>query len=222
MARCLSKSGGAEAYAKVKSAAMTGKVEMAGHNISGPASVFQQGDKTYSVIELPGVGKIEEGFDGKTAWEINALTGPRIKDGEEKAATVRASKMGLDLMSTWKTFYKEARTIGQEDVDGKPAWQVRLTPKEGKPEIFSFDRESGLLVRVAQTMTTPLGEIPVEAEFTDYRPVEGILTPFTMTQKAMSQVMVMHFDKVEWNPRLPADRFELPPVIRTLTDRQKP
>jgi hypothetical protein len=217
--RCLAKSGGAEAYSKVKSAAMTGTVEIVGRNITGPVSVFQQGDKTYTVIELPGIGKVEEGYDGKTAWENNALQGPRIKDGEEKAATVRSSRM--NLMGTWRDYYLRARTVGEEDVEGKPAWKVEMSPLEGKPETFFFDKDSALLVRMTQTVSSAMGEIPVDVNLTDYRSVNGIQTPFTLTQKAMSQVMAMHFDKVEWNPVLPANRFDPPASIRALLDRKK-
>ncbi len=218
LARSLAKSGGEAAHAKVKGAIMTGKVEMVGHNISGPVEVFSQGDKNYTVIELPGVGTVEEGYDGETAWEVNALTGPRIKDGEEKNATVRASR--LDLLTAWKDLYKEARTLGEETFDGKPAWKLQLTPNDGgKPEVMYFDKASGLLVRMSQTITTALGEIPVEGELSDYRSVGGILTPFSMTQKAMSQVMTMRFDKVEWNPAMPPHRFDLPPAIKALKSK---
>src|SRR3954467_5485678 len=81
----LERSGG-KAYAEVKSLEMTGTVEMVDHNITGPVSVFQAGPKSYMLIELPGLGKVEEGFDGETAWEVNALQGARIKEAEEKAA----------------------------------------------------------------------------------------------------------------------------------------
>jgi hypothetical protein len=217
--RCLVKSGGAEAYARVKSAKMTGTVELVGHNISGPVSVYQQGDKTYTVIELAGLGKVEEGFDGKTAWETNSLQGPRIKEGEERAATIRSSRM--NLMGSWREYYNDARTTGEEDVNGKPAWKVELTPKEGKPETFYFDKSSALLVRITQTASSALGEIPVDVSLSDYRAVGGIQTPFALTQKAMSQVMAMHFDKVEWNPEIPANRFDPPPAIQALIGKGK-
>jgi len=40
--------------------------------------------------------------------------------------------------------------------------------------------------------------------------VDGIKTPFTLTQKAMSQTIVMRFDKVQYNASIPAGRFDLP------------
>jgi hypothetical protein len=111
--------------------------------------------------------------------------------------------------------------VGSEDVEGKPAWKVEMTPKEGKPETFYFDKETMLLVRTTATITTPLGEIPVDALMGDYRAVDGIQTPFTLTQKAMSQVIVMKFDKVQYNARIAADRFDLPPAVKALAAKRK-
>lgn len=211
----LERSGGAAAFSKLKSAVMTGTVELAGHNIKGPVTVYQQNGKSYTAIEMPGIGKIEEGFDGDTAWEANALQGPRIKQGEERAAMARSSR--ISMLNSWRDLYTDARTLGSEDVNGKQAWKVEMTPKEGKPEILDFDKESGLLVRSSETIITPLGAIPVQAEMSDYRMVDGIMTPFTMTQRAMDQVMVMHFDKVTYNAAIPADRFDLPPSVKALS-----
>ena len=215
----LDRSGGAQALAKAKNAVMTGTVEMAGHNITGPVELYQEGSKSYSVITLPGIGKVEEGFDGETAWDMNALQGARIKDGEEKANIERSSK--ISVLSSWRDYYKQAKTIGSEDVEGKPAWKVEMTPKEGKPEMFYFDKDTMLLVRTTATVATPLGEIPVEAMMGDYRVVDGIKTPFTMTEKAMSQVMVMKFDKVQYNAPIAADRFDLPPAVKALAAKRK-
>jgi hypothetical protein len=213
----LARSGGAAAYARVKSFVMTGTVEMTGHNINGPISIYQQGDKTYSVTELPGIGKIEEGCDGETAWEMNALQGARIKDGPEKVASMRAAKM--TLLSTWRESYKSARTVGIENVDGKPAWKVEMTPKEGAPEMYYFDRKSALLVRMTQTLPTALGDIPVDVSLSDYRPVDGIQTPFAMVQKAMSQTLNMRFDKVTYNAKIEPTRFDLPLPVKALLKR---
>jgi hypothetical protein len=215
----LERSGGAAAFARLKSVVMTGTVEMAGHNISGPITLYQQNGKSYTVIELPGVGKVEEGFDGKTAWESNMLQGARIKDGEERAAMERSAR--ISVLDSWREVYTSAKTVGSEDVGGKPAWKVEMTPKEGKPETFFFDKATGLLVRSTETLATAMGDIPVESELSDYRPVDGVQTPFTMTQKAMSQTMVMHFAKVTYNAPIPPDRFDLPAPVKALAEKSK-
>jgi hypothetical protein len=215
----LEKSGGAAAFARVKSGVMTGSVEMAGHNIKGPLTLFQKDGKSYTEIELPGIGKVEEGFDGSTAWESNAIQGARIKEGEERALVVRASH--ISLLDSWREFYTSAKTMGSEDVGGKPAWKVEMTPKEGKPETLFIDKESGLMVRSTQTVAMAMGDIPVEAEMSDYRTVDGVKTAFTLTQKAMGQVMVMRFDKVTYNAEIPTERFNLPASVQALADKKK-
>src|SRR5215472_2679963 len=106
----LQKSGGAEAFAKARNAVLTGKVEMAGRNIGGPVEIYQEDGKSYTAINLPGIGKVEEGFDGQTAWEMNSLQGPRVKDGEERAAVVRNSRMSV--LDGWRDFYSSAKTVG--------------------------------------------------------------------------------------------------------------
>src|SRR5882757_3113674 len=84
--RFIDRSGGAEAYARAKNVSMKGTVELAGRNINGTVSVMQEGEKSYTVMDLPGIGAVEEGFDGQTAWGLSALQGPRILEGDEKIA----------------------------------------------------------------------------------------------------------------------------------------
>lgn len=217
--RSVAKTGGAAAYARVKNMTLTGTVEMEGHNISGPISMYQEGDKSYSVIELPGIGRIEEGSDGDTVWEVNSLQGARIKEGAERTAAIRAAKM--TPLSSWREYYVSARTLGSENVAGKPAWKVQMTPKDGAPEIFYFDRASELLVRTTQTLPTALGDIPVDVVFSDYRAVDGVRMPFRMTQQAMSQTLNMRFDQIACNVAMEPGRFGLPAAVQALLAKRK-
>jgi hypothetical protein len=217
--RYIEKSGGADAYAKAKNMSMTGTVEMAGRNISGTVTILEEGEKSYTSMDFPGIGKVEEGFDGETAWEDSALEGPRILEGDEKAAAKRAAT--LALITSWRQVYKEAHISGEAEVEGKPAWKVDMLPREGKPETFFFEKDSGLLVRISAVLSTAMGEIATEATMSDFRPVNGILTPFTQTEKAMSQTIIMHFDKIAYNAEIPGARFNLPESVKAKRDRKK-
>jgi hypothetical protein len=212
-------SGGAEAYASAKNMSMSGTVEMAGRNISGTVTILEEGEKSYTAMDFPGIGKVEEGFDGETGWENSAIEGPRILEGDEKAAAKRAAT--LALITSWREVYKEARTVGEADVDGKPAWKVDMMPKEGKPESFFFDKDSGLLVRISAVVSSALGDIATEATMSDFRKVDGILTPFAISEKAMSQNIVMRFEKIAYNAEIPNDRFDLPESLKSKRDRTK-
>jgi len=204
--RYIDKSGGAEAYEKAQNMSMIGTVEMAGRNISGTVTIFEEGEKSYTAMDFPGIGKVEEGYDGETAWEDSALEGPRILEGDEKAAAKRAAT--LALITSWRKVYKDAHTAGEADV-------------EGKPETFFFDKESGLLVRISAVLATAMGDIATEATMSDFRSVDGILTPFAITEKAMSQNIVMRFNKIAYNAEIPKDRFALPASVKAKQDRKK-
>ena len=218
--RCIQKEGGEKAIERAQTAVMTGTVELIGHNISGPLQIYQDGDKSYMEIELAGIGKIEEGFNGTVAWESNVLQGPRVKEGAELEAAKRSSR--ISVLGDWTDYYKSATTEGSEDVNGKPAWKVSMAPKDGTAaEHFFFDRDSGLLIKMTQTLPTAMGDIPVEMTMGDYRPVDGILTPFLMTQAAIGQNMALHIEKVSYTAKIPADRFALPPDVQAIVDKKK-
>jgi hypothetical protein len=219
MQRFIERSGSAASFANAKNVSMTGTVEIEGRNIGGSVTVVEAGEKSYTAMDLPGVGKLEEGFDGTNAWQMSALEGPRLLDGDEKRAIQTASS--LALMTSWKTIYKSAQTVGEETIDGHPAWKVAMTPNQGKPETFFFDKDSGLLLRISMTLSTPLGEIPTQVTMSDYRAVNGIQTPSTLIQAAMNQNIVMHFDRVVYNATLPPVQFDPPPDVKALLDKRK-
>jgi len=219
--RCIQSEGGVKAIEHAQTAVTTGTVELIGHNISGPLEIYQQGNKSYMDIELPGIGKVEEGFDGEVAWESNVLQGPRVKDGDELEAAKRSAR--ISVLGDWKEYYKSAVTENAEDVDGKPAWKVGMTPIKGTDvEHFFFDRDSGLLVKMTQILPTAMGDVPVVMTLGDYHEIDGLQTPFLMTQSAMGQNLAMHIDKVVYNTTIPPGKFDLPPDVKAILAKKKP
>ncbi|HYA17478.1 MAG TPA: hypothetical protein VEF06_08430 [Bryobacteraceae bacterium] len=217
--RFIERSGGEEAYSKIHTASLTGTVEVEGQNLRGTIEMAEEGEKSWTAIDLAGIGRTEQAFDGETAWEINPIQGARLIEGEEKSVLKRSS--GLALISSWKQDYSSIRTIGEETVHARPAWKVEMTPKEGRPETYLFDKDSGLLVRMSAVVSTPLGDIAAEFELSDYRSLDGIQTPFTMTQGAMGQLIVIHFDRIVYNATLPKDRFAMPAEVAALRARKR-
>lgn len=218
LATSVERSGG-KAYTEAKSLHFSGIAEMVGHNISGPVAIWQTRSKTYMGIELAGLGRIEEGSNGDVTWELNAMQGPRLLEGEEREALKRAEQMAM--LASWRDFYTDARTVGSDDVNGKPAWKIELKPKIGKTEYMYLDKTSGLTVRMTQTIATALGEINVDTVISGYREVQGIQTPTSLLQTAMGQNMKLTFDKAEYNIDIPDSTFALPPSVKALVDKRK-
>lgn len=210
--------GGKAAYDKIHSEVSTGAVEFVGKGVKGTMNAWRaEGNKSYVVLDIEGVGKVEEGTIGDVAWEKSALQGPRIKDGEEKAIALREAD--VNSINHWRDYYTKAETAGVETVGDQVCYKVVLTPRDGKPETRYFDRKTGLMVKTSQIMKSPMGEIPMEGLVSDYKDVDGVLVPHKMQQKALGQEIQMTLSTVQWNAEIPKNRFDLPDDVKALAQK---
>src|ERR1700719_3951998 len=78
--------GGKAAYEKVHNEKWTGTFEFVGKGVKGVITSYRsEPSKTYTRVDLEGIGAIEDGTDGETAWTLSAIQGPHIKQGDERA-----------------------------------------------------------------------------------------------------------------------------------------
>lgn len=215
LARYVDVTGGADAYEKVSNRVTKSTLEMPAQGISMDMTIYHSRPNSfYALIESELTGKIERGTDGETAWEKTVMMGPRILEGQEKEDLLRQAT--FDQLVRWRDLYEKAEAAGTEEVDGRPCDNVILTPKSGKPQTYTFDRESGLLIKVALTVESPMGVIPVVTYMEDYRSVEGLLMPFRSRVESLGQERFVKVNSVEHNVELPADRFDIPAEIIAL------
>jgi hypothetical protein len=216
--RSIEVTGGKAAFEKRHNEVMHGSMEFTGRGIKGTMTVYQaEPDKNLAVIEIEGIGKIESGSNGDIAWENSALQGPRIKQGDEKAGSLRDGTFNAAL--NWRKLYTKAETAGVETVEGHECYKVVLTPKEGKPTTEFFDKKTGLLIKTTVTRTTPMGDISAEVVADDYRKEGDIIVPHKMLNRAVGQEFLIAVEKVEFNVELPKNRFDLPPEIQGLMNK---
>src|SRR5437868_1699770 len=84
--RFIEVTGGKAAYLKRKSEVATGILEFPAQGLKGTMMRYSADpDKSYSSLDIDGVGKIEMGSTDGIAWEKSAILGPRVKSGDEKA-----------------------------------------------------------------------------------------------------------------------------------------
>lgn len=207
--------GGEAAYAKLTNRVGKATIELAAQGITIPTTVYHaRPNKMYSVAEAEAFGKLESGTDGDIVWENNLMTGPQIKEGEERAFILRSS--ALDSPVRWREDYKEVAYAGQESIDERPCHKIVLTPEEGKPETRYYDQESHLVVKIEMTLELPMGPIPMEIYSSDYRAVDGILMAHQARVVTMGMERIVTTQSIEHNVELPADLFDLPGEIQTL------
>jgi len=207
--------GGRAAYDKIKSEIANGTIEITSIGLSGTLTNYRAApDKSYTLIDFAGVGKAEEGSDGKVTWSINGMEGARIKEGDERTVALRNDAFHVE--TRWRDFFKKTELAGTEDVGGKPCYKLVLTPNEGSAETRYYEKATNLLVKVVVPITTPQGAVTAELGLGDYKDEGGILVAHTITQKVPNADILIKITSVKYNPELPADRFDLPAEIKAL------
>lgn len=216
--RFVEETGGVDAYDEIQNRVANGTLTFAAAGIEGTATMYAAApNRILMVMTMAGVGEIREGYDGTTAWDVNAMTGARIKSGAEAEQVARRSRFNPERH--WRDVWKTVETVGEADVDSVACYEVRLTPETGPAETQFYSKETGYLVRSSTTMTTQMGDVPVEAYYEDYREVGGIVLPHKVTQKVSVQEVVITFESIEHNVDLPADRFAVPEEIEALMQK---
>ncbi len=216
--RYLEATGGRHAYARIKTYTAAAVVEYAGRPNRGTFHVFQAApDKSYSIMVLPGVDKVETGTRDGIAWERTQRRGLRLKTGEELAAALREADPQARL--NWRKYYRSAECTGVEAVDSINCFRVVMTPNVGKPETRYYDQLSGILLRVTRIVTTQMGEFPSEGRYANYRLIDGISWPQTFNQSLFNQTLMSRIESVTLNAAIPESRFDLPSDVKALLSK---
>jgi zinc protease len=209
--------GGKAAYENRKSEVVSGTFELPAMGLKAPYSRYSAPDKMYTVIEIEGIGKIEQGVSDGVAWDKSAMQGAHVKSGVEKAQSMREATFNSSLH--WRKIYPKVETAGVETVGGEECYKVVMTPVEGKPETNFYSKKTGLLVKSIATIESAMGEMQAEAIAGNYKEFGGIMMPSKMTQKVGPQEVTMTIESVKVNETIPADKFEIPADIKALANK---
>jgi outer membrane lipoprotein-sorting protein len=154
-------------------------------------------------------------FDGKSSgWIYNPFAGvPAVEPMSETDISnidEEADFEGPFIDSKKKG--NQIEYVGKADVEGKPAYKLKLTTKKGDVRYFFFDAASGLLLESVTTIKDGDKDVPVETYFRDYRDVNGLQYPFVVESKnaGPTQPHKIVSMNIEVNVRIDEARFGKP------------
>ena len=73
-----------------------------------------------------------------------------------------------------------------------------------------FGQESGLLLRVVRYGRSPIGRVPTQVDYGDYRDVKGIKMPFKMVFAWMDGRDAIQLSDIQTNMPIDAAKFQPP------------
>ncbi|MEZ5316285.1 MAG: hypothetical protein R2752_02680 [Vicinamibacterales bacterium] len=206
--------GGADAFRKIQSMHLVGRVDMPTQGISGPVDIVAaRPDRMRLRTTLEGIGEIDQGFDGTHGWEVNPLVGPSLKDGRELDELKDDAWFDSQLYGS--EFVAAMETVGREVFDSHDAYRVRLTLKSGREVFELFDVQTGFVIGSESRRMTSMGVVPTVAMLRDYKTFGAIKQPTTLVQRALGLEQLIHVTTIEFDG-VAASAFDPPPAVKAL------
>ena len=109
-----------------------------------------------------------------------------------------------------KTALTSPRAGNTESVNGKDANVIQATGPRGVLATLFFDQQSGLLVRMIRYGKSPVGRVPVQLDYSDYRDAGGIKFPFKYTFSWLDGRDAFQLTDVKTNVPIDAAKFAKP------------
>ncbi len=201
--------GGADAVQKITSRVEKGTLTgFGGQHL--PIDVYGKApDKRVSVMHLPN-GDSVTAFDGHSGWLGTPGRPPHIMTGEE----IDAARMDADLYFPvhLKTLRQKFFAGPGDKIDGHDTVQV-VGRTEGQPPLrLYFDAQSGLLLRLVRYSETPLGRLPTQIDYSDYRDADGVKVPFRWILARPGNRFTIQVDELHQNVPVDDAKFTPPPT----------
>lgn len=210
---------GEQALRNVKAWQVKGTIKRLDDDATGSYQAAAKWPNLYTeAFDLRGL-ETAIGYNGKSGWRRDAheglrtLTGPLSRDLQTEANYRNAR---------WLDYKKDKAKLTLAEpiqINGKPSHTVVLTtPKNVKLKLY-FDAQSYLLVREE----LPAGELVRVFDYSDFRAVDNVMEPHTISLTSGAQRYEIKLDQVVHNPALDRALFEFPqlsneplPDIQTL------
>ena len=206
--------GGLEKIKAIKSMKSSGKMIMGGGQMEAPITAYMKVPHS-SRMEISIQGqKIVEAYDGTTKWMINPLMGSKDpqKSPDEETKLAADDSDGVEgPLVNYKEKGNTVELLGKEDVEGSMAYKLKVTLKSGSVRTIFLDEKSFLTVKMITKVKQMGQEFEAEALPGNYKPVEGVMMPFSTEMKINKQVgMQMQLDKIEVNVPVEDALFVMP------------
>jgi len=214
IAKNLEAKGGKAAWEGVKSAHVEGTMSF------GPTEApfvyeWKAPNKVKIQFTVQGMTGIQA-YDGESGWMVMPFMG---KTEPEKMAPEDASQVEDQADFRGPLVDHEARGYkieyaGEEDVQGTPAYKLKVTNKNDEVSYLYLDKEYYVEIQRVDERTVRGQDVESTASIGDYKEVDGVMVPFsTEISNSLApegQKQTMTFEKVELNVDIPDSEFEMP------------
>jgi photosynthetic reaction center cytochrome c subunit len=204
----LTSSGGAAAINKITSRVEKGTISGFGDQHFGIDIIAKAPDKRLSTMHMP-VGESTTAYDGNVGWlSFPGRPVHMMNSAESAGARIDAD---FHLPVDAKSLRDNWKPAPGETIDGHQT-NVLVGQTEGQPPLrLYFDAQSGLLVRLIRYTETPLGRLPTQVDYADYRDADGAKVPYQWTLSRPGNRFTIQVEQLQQNAPVDDGKFAPPP-----------
>jgi outer membrane lipoprotein-sorting protein len=212
LAKNAASKGGLEKLQGVSSMKMTGKMSFG--PMEAPFVLSKKRPASMKVdFTIQGM-TASQAFDGTTGWAVMPFLGK--KEAEEMGGDeLKAVKEQADFDGPFIDYAKKGNKIelvGQDQVEGSPAYKLKLLTREGTESVVYLDATTFLEIRIESKRKVQGQEVETVTTIGNYQEVEGMLFPFWIESKSKGAPagQVITIDKLELNSAMDDEAFRMP------------
>ncbi len=204
--KCLQAAGGRAALEKITTRLLKGTLEVPGRR--APLERHQKTPNKLLMTARIGERPSYVGYDGASGWEQSPDGSQRDAAGEDLLRTQRDAELYSELR--FRQLYPKLAVTGREKIGDRDVVMLDATSRGGDAEKLYFDAPSGLLVRTLQLNESPLGLLPFQTDYEDYKEVDGVRLPFTVRWTRPDVSLAFRYESVEHNVPTDDAKFRKP------------
>jgi photosynthetic reaction center cytochrome c subunit len=178
------------------------------HHTKVPVEIFAKAPNQRTVIIHAAFADRVSAYNGREGWvaavekplSLMPMTGGNL-EGQKIEAMMAFPAQIKQAFNQWR--------VSTTSIEDKDVRVLQGTNPRQLPLNLYFD-DTGLLVRMVRLVDTPIGRVPTQIDYSDYRVVAGVKVPFRWISTWTDGQVTIELTDVQPNVAIDASKFDRP------------
>lgn len=212
VAKAIAARGGLDRIKGVQTERFTGRISFGPGQEGTLIATWKRPGKFRQELVLGG-NSIVRATDGATGWTLSSTSGARAEalPPDQMRGIAEQSDFDKPLVD-FKAKGNQVELVGKEKLDGRDAYKLKVTLKDGQVRYEWIDAETYLESRWQGKVSVGGGNIEFATTFSDYRTVDGLKFAFLLNTETVGtdNRQKITLEKVEVNAPVDDAAFRMP------------
>jgi hypothetical protein len=181
-----------------------------------PVEIFAKAPNQYSTVVHMKAGNSVRAFNGTSGW----MAGPDTAIPLVTLTEGNLDRARLEALVAFPAAIPKAYPhwrVGRAVLNDEEVMVIQGIDDDRQPIANLYFAPSGLLVRLVRWTLTPVGFVPTQIDYSDFRDVAGVKVPFKRVVSQTFMQMTVELSDIQANAAVDAAKFARPqPVARRL------